>query len=62
MREMSVPAQAQLQVQSNEVIQTRGQILSKHREDMQTPLTKQTTVRHIEQKPQTGIMPELTNR
>ena len=29
---------------------------------MQTPLTKQTTVRQIEQKPKTGLMPEHTNR
>ena len=62
LREMSVPTQAQSQVQSKEVVQTRGQILSKHREVMQTPLTKQTTLRHIEQKLETGIMPEHTNR
>ena len=29
---------------------------------MQTPLTKQTTISHIEQKPETGIMPEYTNK
>ena len=37
---MNVPIQAQLQIQSKEVIETRGQILSKQRENMQTPLNK----------------------
>ena len=61
-REMSVPTQAQLQVQSREEIQTRGQILSKQREGMQMHLIKQITVRHIEQMPETGMIPEQTNR
>ena len=55
---MKAPTQVQLQVQSKDENQTREQTLSKQREGIQTPLTKQTTLRHIEQKPETGIMPE----
>ena len=49
-REMKVPTQVQSQVQSKDKNQTREQTLSKQREGIQTPLPKQTTVRHIEQK------------
>ena len=59
---MSVHSQVQMQVQSKDVSQTREQTLPKQREGIQTPLTKQTTVRHIEQRPETGIMPEHTIR
>ena len=47
-REISVPTQVQLQVQSKDENQTREQILSKQREGIQIPLIKPTTVRHIE--------------
>ena len=57
-----LPTQVQMQVQPKEVSQTREQTLSKQREGIQTPLTKQTTVRHIEQRPENGIMPENTIR
>ena len=59
---MCVPTQVQTQVQFKDVSKTREQTLSKQREGIQTPLTKQTTVRHIEQRPETGIMPEHTIR
>ena len=55
---MKAPTQVQSQVQFKEESQTREQILSKKREGIQTPLTRQTTVRHIEQKLETDIMPE----
>ena len=57
-REMKAP----MQVQSKDESQTGEQTLTKQREGMQMPLTKQTTVRHIEQRPETGIMSEHTNR
>ena len=57
-REMKAPAQAQSQVQFKEENQTKVQTISKQREGIQTPLTRQTTIRHIEQRPETGIMPE----
>ena len=57
-RETSVPTQVQSQVQSKDENQTREQTLSKQREGIQTPLTKPTTVRQIEHRPETGIMPE----
>ena len=53
---------APTQVQSKDENQTRKQTLSKQGEGIQVPLTKQTTVRHIEQRPETGIMPEHTIR
>ena len=49
-------------MQSKNVSQTKEQTLSKQREGIQTSLTKQTTVRHIEQRTETGIMPEHTIR
>ena len=51
-----------MQVQFKDENQTKEQTLSKQREGIQTPLNKQTTVRHIEQMPETGIMPEHTIR
>ena len=45
-------------MQSKDENQTREQTTSKQREGTQTPLTRKTTVRHIEQKPETGIMLE----
>ena len=57
-REMSIPTQ----VQSKDENQTREQILSKQREGIQTSLTKPTTVRHIEQRPETRMMAEHTIR
>ena len=60
--EMNIPMQVQSQVQSKDKNQTREQTLSKQREGIQTPLTKQTIVRHIGQRPETGIMPEHTYR
>ena len=39
-RKMSAPTQVQMQVQSKNVSQTKGQTLSKQRERIQTPLTK----------------------
>ena len=53
-REMKASAQ----VQFKEENQTREQAIPKQREGIQTPLTRQTTVRHIEQRPETGIMPK----
>ena len=61
-RKTSAPTQVQTQVQSKNVSQTKEQTLSKQREGIQTPLTKQTTVRHIEQRPETDIMPAHTIR
>ena len=55
-REMKAPTQVQLQSQDEN--QTREQTISKQRGGIQTPLTKQITVRHIEQKPETSIIPE----
>ena len=60
-REASVPSQVQLQVQAKEETQTKEQTLSKQGEGIQRPLTKHTTVRHMEQRPETGIMSEHTN-
>ena len=45
-------------MQFKEENQTREQAISKQSEGTQTPLTRQTTVRHLEQRPETGIMPE----
>ena len=45
-------------MQFKEENQTREQTISKQREGIQTPLTRQTTVRYIEQKPETDIIPE----
>ena len=59
---MKAPSQVQLQVQYKDENQTREQAMSRQREGIQTLLTKQTTIRHIEQRPETGIMPEHTNR
>ena len=47
-RKMSVLTPVQMQVQSKDVNQTREQTLSKQRDDIPTPLTEQTTIRHIE--------------
>ena len=55
---MKAPAQVQLQVQFKEENQTKEQAIPKQIEGIQTPLTRQTTVRHIEQRPETGVMPE----
>ena len=55
---MKAPMQVQSQVQSKDENQTSKQTSSKQRESMQTLVTRQTAIRHIEQKPETGIMPE----
>ena len=55
---MKAPMQVQLQVQFKEENQTREQTISKQREGIQTLLTRHTTIRHIEQKPETDIMLE----
>ena len=55
-RKMKVPTQ--MQVQPRDVSQIKEQNLSKQKEGIQTPLTKPTTDRHIEQRPKTCIMPE----
>ena len=59
---MKTPIQVQSQVQFKDENQTREQTLSKQREGKQTPLIRQTTVRHIEQRPEIGVMPEYTVR
>ena len=51
-----------MQVQSRNVSQIKEQTLSKQREGLQAPLSKPTTDRHIEQRPETCIMPENTIR
>ena len=61
-KKIKCPYTSANQVQSKDVSQTREQTLSKQKEGTQTPLTKQTTDRHIEQRPETGIMPEHTIR
>ena len=53
-REMKTPAQRQFKEEN----QTKEQAITKQKESIQTPLTRQTTVRHIEQRPETGVMPE----
>ena len=59
---MKAPLQVQMQVQPRDVSQIKEQSLSKQKEGIQTPLTKPTTDRHIEQRPETCIMPEHTIR
>ena len=59
---MKTPVQIQPQIQNRELSQIKEQTLSKQKEGIQTPLTKPTTDRHIEQLPETCIMPEHTIR
>ena len=61
-RKIRASTQVQMQVQSKKESQTKEQTSSKQREGIQTPLTKQTTDRHIEQRPEPCIMPEHTVR
>ena len=61
-REMKARAHVQFQVQIKDENQTREQILSKKKEGIQMPLTKQTIVRHIKQRSDSGIMPQHINR
>ena len=61
-RKISVSTQMQMQVELKNKNQTKEQTLSKQREGIQAPLTKQTTVRHIKQRPEIDIMPEHTIR
>ena len=49
-------------MQSRNVSQIQGQTLPKQKEGPPSPLTKQTTERHVEQRPETHIMPEHTIR
>ena len=51
-----------MQVQPRDGSQIKEQTLSKQKEGMQTYLTKPTTDRHIDQRPETCIMPEHTIR
>ena len=51
-----------MQLQSRNVSQIKEETLSNQKEGPQAPLTKQTTERHIEQRPETHIMPEHTIR
>ena len=57
-RELKAPVQLQAQVQIKHENQTRGQISTKQKEGLQTPLTKQSTVRYIEQEPENEILPK----
>ena len=59
-REMKAPAQVQSQVQTKDENQTRKQTLTKQK-GLQMSLTKQTTVRYIEQRPKNNIIPEHIN-
>ena len=52
----------QSQVQPRDVSGIKEQTLSKQKEGIQTSLTKPPTNRHIEQRPETCIMPEHTIR
>ena len=52
----------QLIVQSKDENQIKELNIAKQREGIQTPLTKRTTARHIEPKPETGIILEHTIR
>ena len=51
-----------MQMQPRDVSQINDQTLSKQKEGIQTPLTNPTTGRHIEQRPETCIMPEHSVR
>ena len=55
-REMKAPVQVQVEIKPEN--QTREQTLTKQKEDIQMLLTKQTTVRYIEQKPENDITPK----
>ena len=59
---MKAPAQAQSQVQIKDENQTREQTLTKQREGLQMPLTKQTTVRYIEHESKNDISPKHINK
>ena len=61
-REMKPSMQAQAQVQFKEENQTRDQILTKEKEGLQPPLTKQTTVRHKEQDLENDKIPNHINK
>ena len=50
-KEIKVPAQVQIKEEN----QSREQALTKQKEDLQAPLTRQTTVRNIEQEPKNDI-------
>ena len=58
-REIKGPAQVQVQIKEEN--QTTDQTLTK-KEGLQAPLTKQTTVRHIEQDPKTDKIPKHINK
>ena len=49
-------------MQTKEENQTRDQILTKQKEGLQAPLTRQTTVRHIEQDPENDKIPKHINK
>ena len=54
-REIKAPAQVQVQIKHEN--QIREQTLTKQKEGLQMPLTKQTTVRYIEEEPENDIIP-----
>ena len=54
-RGMKAPVQAQVQMQIKEENQTRDQTLTKQKEGLQMPLTKQTTVKDTQNKSQRMI-------
>ena len=54
--------QAQVQVQIKEENQIRDQIFTKQKEGLKVPLTKQTTVRHIEQDLENDKIPKHINK
>ena len=56
-RKTRAPTQVQMQVQSRNESQ-----ISKQKEGLQAPFTRQTTDRHIEQRPETCIMSKHTIR
>ena len=59
-RKMKAPAQVQVQVKHEN--QTREQTITRQKQDLQPPLTKQTTVRCIEQEPENDIIPKHINK
>ena len=59
---MKAQAQVQLQGQVKDENQTREQTLTKQKEGLQLPLTKQTTVRYVEQGPENDIIPKHINK
>ena len=57
---MKAPVQEQVQIKEEN--QTRDQISAKQKEGLQAPLTKQTTVRHIEQDLENDKIPKHINK